>query len=192
MSDPDLSSDFFIRLNEGRESAAERLDRKYRGQLCQLVEREMGKRFASREDPEDPVQSAFKSLHRGIQEKRFRIDDSIGLWSLLVKIVRRKILKHVEYHNAQKRSPQKEAPLEGGWLPAREPRPEDAAHATDLIEQVLEGLQPPDPEIFLLRLEGCTRAEIAERVNCTEAAVRIKLDRIRDRLRRLLADDSDQ
>ena len=192
MSDPDLSSDFFIRLNEGSESAAEQLDRRYRRQLCDLVGREMGKRFAGREDPEDPVQSAFRSLHRGIMEKRFQIDDSVGLWSLLVKIVRRKILKHVEYHDAQKRAPGKETPAEAEWLPAREPRPEDAAHAADLIEQVLDGLEPPDPEVFFMRLGGCTRAEIAERVNCTEASVRIKLDRIRDRLRRLLVENGDR
>ncbi len=188
MSDRDFSADFFVRLNKGTESAAEQLDRRYRLQLCDLVSREMGKRFAAREDPEDPVQSAFRSVYRGIKEKRFQIDDSAGLWSLLAKVVRRKVLKHVEHHDTIKRTPDKETPAEGNWLPTGEPSPQDAAHAADVIEQVLKGLEPPDPEVFFLRLEGHTRAEIAERVNCTEAAVRIKLDRIRDRLRRLLGD----
>ena len=55
----------------------------------------------------------------------------------------------------------------------------------NLIEQVLEGLQPPDPEIFRLRLQGCTRSEIAQTVDCSDGVVKAKLDRIRDRLLRL-------
>ena len=56
----------------------------------------------------------------------------------------------------------------------------------DLIEQAIDGLKPPDPEIFRLHLEGFTRPEIAARFGFTEATVRAKLDRIRARLARLL------
>jgi RNA polymerase sigma factor (sigma-70 family) len=190
MSGPDLSGGFFDRLNVGSESAAEEVDRQFRKRLCALVEREMSKRFASREDPEDPVQSAMGSFYRGVDAQRFRIDSSSGLWSLLVTIVRRKILKHVEYHNAQKRRPEKEVSLDDQWLPAREPRPEDATELADLIEHVLAGLADPYPKIFRLRLEGYTRGQIAASVSCSEATVRFTLDRIRDRLKRLLADRS--
>lgn len=184
------STDFFIRLNAGTESAADRVDRRYREQLCSLVERELGRRFARRQDPEDVVQLAFRSFFRGIKDGRFRIDGSGGLWKLLERITRSKILKQVEYDDAKKRTPEKEVHLEEAqWLPAREPTPDDATHVADLIGQVLEGLHAPDPEIFRLRLQGHTRGEISRRVGCTEAAVRIKLDRVRSRLRRLLGPD---
>jgi RNA polymerase sigma factor (sigma-70 family) len=190
MSDPDLSSDLFRRLNAGSESAAEEVDRHFRQKLCTLVEREMGKRFASREDPEDPVQSAMRSFYRGIDDQRFQIDSSGGLWRLLEKITRRKILKHVERHDALKCTPKREVPAEGQWFLAREPNPEDAVEVADLVEHVLEGLKDPYPDIFRLRFQGCTRAEIAKRLNCSNASVRFKLERIRDRFRRLLADRS--
>jgi len=113
MSSPDFSQDFFIRLNEGTESAADEVDRRYREQLCAMVEREMGKRFAAREGPEDPVQSAFRSFYRGIEARRFQIDSSGGLWRLLETITRRKMLKHIEHHAAGVRRPDNEVHPQG-------------------------------------------------------------------------------
>jgi RNA polymerase sigma-70 factor (ECF subfamily) len=185
MSDPDFSSDFFIRLNNGTEAAAERVDRRFRQQLCSLVARELGKRLAVRQGPEDVVQSVFRSFFRGIDAHRFRIDTSGELWALLETIARHKILQHVEHNNAQKRTPDREVRAEGDLFLSREPLPEEAAHVADVIEQVLKGLEPPDPQVFRLRLEGYTREEIAKRVNCTLAAVRCKLDRIKARVKRL-------
>jgi RNA polymerase sigma factor (sigma-70 family) len=175
-------------LHRGSDSAAEEVDRRYRQKLCAFVEREMGKRFAGREDPEDPVQSALASFFRGVEEGRFRIDHSRKLWGLLATITRHKMLKHIEFMEAEMRNPEKEAPLEGDVAASPEPRAEDAVAVADLIEKVIEGLEPPAPEVFRLRLEGLTRKEIAKRVECTEAAVRVKLDWMRDRLRRLLGD----
>jgi len=190
MPGQDLSEDFFIRLNSGKESAAEEVDRLFRERLCSLVEREMDKRFAARESPEDAVQSALRSFYRGIGERRFRIDNSGGLWRLLEQITRRKILKHVEYHDANKRSPSSEKTAGEAAFPTREPAPEEAAAVADLIESVLDGLDEGSTEVFRLRFQGCTRAEIAKRMECTETSVRVKLERVRDRLRRLLASGS--
>ena len=147
----------------------------------------MGRRFAAREDPEDAVQSAMASFYRGVKEKRFQIDHSGKLWGLLATITRHKMLHHIENHDADKRNPEHEAGPAGDWIPDREPSPADALEVAELIERVIDGLEPPDPEIFRLRLEGHTRAEIARKFDLTEANVRCKLDRVRDRLRRLLA-----
>ena len=85
MPSSDGSKNFFRRLNESRESAAEELDRRYRKQLCGLVEREMGKRFRSRVDVEDPVQSALASFFRGVEEGRFVVNSSSELWRTVGK-----------------------------------------------------------------------------------------------------------
>jgi RNA polymerase sigma factor (sigma-70 family) len=183
----DAPKDFLLRLNDGRESAFEDFDRRYRRQLCALVEKEMGKRFAAREDPEDAAQSAMASFCRGVKEKRFHIDQSSKLWGLLATITCHKILKHIEYHDAGKRRPGDEVRPEGDVFHSREPSPEEAAHVANVIEQVVQGLRDPDPEIFRLRLEGYTRKEIAKKFDMTEANVKCRLDRIRDRLGKLLA-----
>jgi RNA polymerase sigma factor (sigma-70 family) len=186
MSGPDLSEGFFGRLNAGSESAAEEVDRRFRKRLCSLVEREMSKRFASREDPEDSVQSAMRSFYRGIGAQRFKIDSSSRLWKLLEEITRHKMLKHIEHHNTQKCTPNKEVSADEQWFNGRDPSPEEVVEVADLVACVLDGLEDPYPTIIRLRLEGYTRAQIAARVNCSEASIRFKLNRIRERLQRLM------
>lgn len=186
MSASELPTDFFIRLSEGSDSVAEEINRRYRRRLCALVEREMGKRFAAREDPEDPVQSALRSFFSGIEVNRFQVDQESKLWGLLATIAQHKALKHIERNTTAGRDPAAESPAGDEPLAGREPRPEDAVVTADLLEHVLDGLEPPTPEIVRLRLQGHTRAEIARLVDLTEANVRMKLDRVRDRLRRHL------
>jgi RNA polymerase sigma-70 factor, ECF subfamily len=184
----DSSKDFYIRLNEGQDLAFEQLARLYRPRLCALVERELGCRFLTREDPEDAVQSALTSFCRGIKDKRFHIDHGAKLWCLLERITRNKVLLHIEYFKALKRNPDREIPLEGDQFVSREPSPQDAAQIADLIERIIEGIDPPTPEILRLCLEGCTQKEIAAKLGITEGRVRSVLDFIRDRVRRLLSE----
>lgn len=190
MSSSDKSKDFFLRLNEGSQSAADELDRRYRERLCALVERELGSRFSARADAEDAVQSALASFFRGVREHRFHIDSAGGLWRLLEKVTCNKVRKLVRHHDTQGRAPGRESAAVGDPYWSREPMPEDAALAADLIAQVLQGLAPPDPEIFRMRLEGHSRSEIAQRFGLTEGSVRCRIDRLRERLQRLLGEDT--
>ncbi len=164
------------------ETAIIRVAESYRRQLCNLVEREMGKRFQSKVDSEDVVQSMYGSFFRGKRERDWTIDDEIDLWRLLATITRHKMLKRIEQITAAKRSPDKEVSAETNLLASREPSPDDAAVASDLIEKALDGLGPPYPEVVAMRLSGLTRKEIAEKLERTEAVVRSMLQRIRDRL----------
>ena len=122
---------------------------------------------------------------------KFEIASSADLWALLATITRHKILKHVEYHLAQKRRPDAEVGLPGDILPGRDPSPSDAAIAIDLMETVLAGLDPSYGEVFWLRLQGYTHAEIMDRVGLSRAELENRLERIAKRLRKLLATDSD-
>ena len=173
------------RLNAGSSSAANELDEQYRSRLCRLVEREMDRRFRRREDPEDVVQSAFRTFYRRNAKGEFRIDSSVDLWRLLETITRYKILKHVEKLGAGKRNPRREEYPDGDGLHGKAPTPEEAAVAADLMEKALTGLDETYVKVFHLRLANCTEEEIAAKLDCTRAFVRTKLSRIRDRLERL-------
>jgi len=73
MSNTAHDSNFFIRLHEGKESAAEAVDRKYRDRLCRLVAKQLGQRYISSEESEDLVQPALRSFHQRIDVNRIRI-----------------------------------------------------------------------------------------------------------------------
>jgi RNA polymerase sigma-70 factor (ECF subfamily) len=189
MSDSQPPDDIAARLNAGADSAAAELDEQYRARLCRLVEREMNCRFRRKEDPEDVVQSAFRTFYRRNALGEFHIDSTGDLWRLLATITRHKILKHVEKLGAGKRDPKREEHPEGDNLPGRDPAPEEAAITADLMEHALAGLDEIHVQVFHLRLQNCTEEEIAAALGCTRAFVRTRLQRIRERLQRLSEDD---
>jgi RNA polymerase sigma-70 factor (ECF subfamily) len=176
------------RLKADANLAAPELDEQYRARLCQLVEREMNRRFRRREDPEDVVQSAFRTFYRRNSKGEFHIDCSVDLWRLLETITRHKILKHVEKLGAGKRNPKREEYPEGDDLRGQVPTPEDTAIAADLMENAMAGLDETYVKVFHMRLQKCTEEEIAAKLGCTRAFVRTKLNRIRDRIERLSDD----
>ena len=190
MSRPELSSAFFVRLGEGTASAAEVVDKRFRRKLCLLVENELRQRFGGRLDPEDVVQPAMRSFFRGIDHKGWRVNSEEALWGLLAAITRTKIKKTVEQQTAAKRKSSRE--VEGDLLsvPSPEPAVEEVVLVADLIEHVVADLQPPDPEIFRLRLEGHAVSEIARLTNLPRGRVRMTVNRIRNRLRKLLSDSA--
>jgi RNA polymerase sigma-70 factor (ECF subfamily) len=185
MSDIQSHKSLVKQLNMGASSAAARLDEAYRSKLCQLVEREMNRRFRRREDPEDVVQSAFRTFYRRNARGEFHIDSTVDLWRLLETITRHKMLKHVEKHDAGKRTLRREEYPNGDCLHGQAPTPEEVAIAADLMEKTLAGLDETYVKVFHLRLANCTEEEIGVKLGCTRAFVRTKLERIRDRLRRL-------
>ncbi len=140
------------------------MDDLYRGRLCQLVEREMNRRFRRREDPEDVVQSAFRTFYRRSAQGEFRIDTSTDLWRLLETITRHKLLKHVEKLGTAKRNPRREEYPERDDLPGCAPTPAEAAIAADLIENALAGLDASYVSIFNLRLQKHTEEEMAAKL----------------------------
>ncbi len=171
------------------ESIAEQCDDEYRSKLCRLVSREMNERFRRREDPEDVVQSAFRTFYRRNALGEFHFDSTADLWPLLATITRRKILKHAEKMTAGRRGLDREECRAGEELCDASPSPEEVAIAADLVERTLDGLDESYAAVFHGRLQNCTETEIAEQLGCTRALVRVKIQRIRDRLARF-ADES--
>lgn len=190
MSDSDSEREFLDRLNKGTPSAADEVNQRYWPDLCRLVGQLWGSRLRGKEDPEDIVQSVLCSFFRGVADGRFQIDYTGALWRLLEKITRRKILQHVGRYEPAKRDPGREVCHNGDRLVAGDPTPSQAAVLAEVIENVLDGLEPVDSEIFQLRLQGHTQAEIAKKLELKRGVVRYKLDRIKDRLSRLLETDS--
>ncbi len=177
--------EFLCRVSRGNPSAAAELDHRYRQRLCRIVQGAWDRSFRQREDPEDVVQTVFRTYFRRAARGEFQIADSSDLWALLAKITRRKVVNRAEYHRAAKRRMGAETVLPIDLGGTRDPEPADAAIAAELVEKTLQGLEPRAGEVFQLRLAGCTEKEIAVELICTRAEVRLQLKRIRERLTQL-------
>ena len=103
--DRDLVSDY----QAGSESAARDLFDKYCERLMKLAKRRIGQRMASRFDPEDVIQSAFRTFFTRVKNDEFTFEAEDDLFKLLVRLTVRKTLRRIEHHSAAKRNPNLEA-----------------------------------------------------------------------------------
>jgi RNA polymerase sigma factor (sigma-70 family) len=179
----------------GAHAAVQPLWERYFEQLVRLARARLRAAPRGPADEEDVALSAFDSFCRGAAAGRFpRLDDRGDLWRLLVTITVRKATDYVRGESRQRRGGGRvvgeaaldaAAPEAGRWLDqviGREPTPEFAAQVADECRRLLEGL--PDDElrtIALLRMEGYSNEQIAERLGCGLRSVERKLDRIRKR-----------
>jgi DNA-directed RNA polymerase specialized sigma24 family protein len=183
-------------LKSGGDAAAQRLWERYFERLVRLAGKKLqdGRRPRTVEDEEDAALSAFDSFCRGIDRGRFpRLADRDDLWRLLVVLTVRKALDQVERHGAAKRGGHHWvggfSPLGGGDDPggdplgrllSSEPTPELAVMVAEEHQRLRDALGDVALRRVLdLRLEGCTREEIAEQMGCAVATVKRKPDVIR-------------
>jgi RNA polymerase sigma factor (sigma-70 family) len=73
----------------------------------------------------------------------------------------------------------REVPLE---VESPEPSPSQAVQATDRMEQLTAGLSPLEIEVLILRRQGLTFVEIADRTGLNERTVRRVIETVRSRM----------
>jgi RNA polymerase sigma factor (sigma-70 family) len=132
-------------------------------------------------DEEDVVLSAFNSFFRAARAGRFpELHDRTGLWPLLVKITARKAINQVKRQQAKKRSSAaEEAVADLAQLVGDEPSPQFAAEVAEQVERLLGLLDDELRKVAVMKLEGFTNEEIADRFGVVERSIARKLARIR-------------
>ena len=179
-------------LKAGDTDAAQKLWERYFGALVRLAHARLRTAARGAEDEEDAALSAFDSFCTAAAQGRFpRLDDREDLWRILVTLTQRKALNQVERQQTQKRGGGRvvgETTLGGAselqslldGLAGPEPSPEFAAMIADECRQRLESLGEDSlRQVALMRMEGYTNDEIAERLGCGLRTVSRKLELIR-------------
>jgi RNA polymerase sigma-70 factor (ECF subfamily) len=180
------------RLRSGEDAAAREVFERFAGRLIGLARGHFNQILARKVDPEDVVQSAFKSFFVRHREGKLEVGDSDGLWNLLTLITLRKCADRVEYFRADRRDAAREAAGPAGDRSDpgpialdREPRPEEAAILAETVELLFRDLDAHERPILELSLQGCTVPEIAGQLGRAERSIRRLRERIRKRLERL-------
>ena len=178
-------------LRAGDEAAARELWRRYFEALVRLARARLRARVFA--DEEDVALSAFDSFYAGMARGRFPdIADRDDLWRLLVTMTARKASNQARRESRQKRGggrvvresalaagPESEAE-DLGQVIGPEPSPEFAAQVAEECGRRLNGL--PDESlrsVALMKMEGYTNDEIADRLGCDPRTVTRKLKVIR-------------
>lgn len=178
------------RFHSDEDAAARDVFERYARQLVALARRQFAPRLAHRIDPEDVVQSAFKSFFLGHREGKLRVGDWDKMWNLLALITQRKCADRIEYLRAQRRDIDREVPAPNGadlsWPPVagREPLPEEVAGLTETIESLFRSTDEDERPVLELSLQGHTAAEIAVRLGMALRTVHRLREKIHKRLLR--------
>ena len=184
-------------LKSGDNASAELVFKRYARRLIGLAASRLPAPVRTKEDPEDAVQSAFKSFFARQKKGEFQPEDWDELSTLLTYLTVCKVDRRIRKHLAAKRDVRKEtAPAanedgdtSGFQATAPDPTPAEAAMVSDTLQELMKGLDPSDQQILTMRLQGHTTAEIADEVGLSERTVFRVLDTIKDRVRKLVKED---
>lgn len=182
----DESDDLIERCRRGEQDAARVLFDAYVERLLPLARRRISQRLTSRVDPEDIVQSVFRTFFARLKEDKFEIGGQDDLFRLLVRITVHKTLRQIAHHKAAKRDPSQEAGHTDSaqeqmlQLLTHEPTPEATVTFLDQLEHFMGMLPEQDRQILALRMEGFSTEEIAQKIGSYDRKVRRVLERIRD------------
>lgn len=185
MPDTSESKVLVSRWRAGDQDAAKELFDRYASRLVALARRQISQRLVSRVDPEDVVQSVFRSFFGRVKAGKFRIEDQDDLGKLLVRITVHKTLRKVEYHLAAKRDPRMEA-VQGDFASDdllqvldRDPTPEAVVAFLDQLDHLLSQLRPEERQILEMRFQGYSNGEITKKLGIYDRKIRRLIERVR-------------
>ena len=164
----------------GRVPGFEReLVEKYSRRLLGLARNRLPEQIRKRVDPEDVVQSVYRSFFRRLRAGQLDLNESGAVWHLLAAITYRKVQQAARFHQQQRRDVRRETPLDGSWdasarprdLPQPEPGPEDLAVLYETLDHFVRRLPASYRDIMSLQLQGHSVDEIAGQVKRSRRTV---------------------
>jgi RNA polymerase sigma-70 factor (ECF subfamily) len=186
----DQSVNLMARWQAGDQQAASELFHRYADRLIALARSRLSPRLSQRVDPEDVVQSAYRSFFAGAREGQYDLERGGDLWQLLVVITLHKLHDQVRRHTSDKRSVEAEQNFGSedsllslqAQLLSHTPSPVEALTLADLVQQVMRGLEPVERRMLRMRLQGHTLEEIAAETRLSRRSVRRVLERVKEQL----------
>lgn len=187
----DSFAEFLKRLQAGDDDASRQLFQRFARQLIAMARRRFDGQLKHKIDPEDVVQSAYKSFFYRYAEGNVDIGNWNSLWGLLTIITVRKCTERIAYHRAQRRDAAREisasgseqaAPLE---ILSREPTPMEATELSETLERLFADLDDHERPVLELSLQGYSTREISKQLQRAERTVRLLRERVRKRLERM-------
>jgi RNA polymerase sigma-70 factor (ECF subfamily) len=194
---PDSFAEFVTRLRAGEDAATRELFGRFTRQLMAVALRHIDAGLRHKVDPEDVVQSAYKSFFVRYGGGALDAVNWNSLWGLLTLITVRKCADRAAHHLAARRGVAREASRSRGDESApppdfvgREPSPLEAAVLTETVDRLLAGLDADERPVLELSLQGYTTREISERLGRAERTVRLLREGVRTRLERMQREGS--
>jgi RNA polymerase sigma-70 factor, ECF subfamily len=192
MSEDRSFDNLMARLRTGDNDAATKVFNRFANRLIELARRRLAPEVRQKLDPEDVLQSVFRSFFAHQAAGQITgLESWDSLWSWLAVITLRKCGKRTDYFFSERRDVHREVPVEpchddesdsDNGTSSDEPTPSEAAMLTETVEQLMSRFEGRHREILSLILQGHAVREISLQVGCTERMVYRVLDRVKEML----------
>jgi RNA polymerase sigma-70 factor (ECF subfamily) len=188
----DESRQLVLRASRGDALAVDELLERHLPGLRAYVRKNISPTLLAKESGSDVVQSVCREVLEAVD--RFRYEGEAAFRAWLYQMALRKLVDRLRYHNAQKRDANRQSGSthvdEIALLASSIRSPsKDAMLREEMqaLERGFEKLSDADRDILrMIYIEGKTHAQVAEQLECSEAASRKQLSRALARLSRLI------
>jgi RNA polymerase sigma-70 factor (ECF subfamily) len=180
------------RLQHGQPDASTELYLRYAERLLALAAAQSSPDLARRVDPEDIVQSVFRTFFRRASLGHYTVPDGEEIWKLLLVMALNKVRATGAFHRAAKRDVRRTAGGEAFDRAVESHPGQDEAALNCLrmvVEELLEGLPEAHRRMIELRIEGHEVNDIATAVRRSKRSVERVLQDFRGRLDASIEED---
>jgi RNA polymerase sigma-70 factor (ECF subfamily) len=186
-------AEWMDRLRARDEAAARRVFREYAGRLIALAAQHLDPATRRRVDPEDVVQSAFRSFFARQAEGQWDLAEETNLWGMLATITVRRCGRQRALAHAGRRDVKREVGTANGdaaWHPtAPEPSPAEALALAETVDALLARFSDRERPIVAQLLQGDGVPAVSARLGCSERKVYRVQQHLREGLQRWLCEE---
>ncbi len=178
----DDSRDTVQAASAGNPAAVDTLLTRYLPSVRAFLRLRAGGLLLARESASDLAQSVCRDVLQSLDQFRYDGEDGFRRW--LFKTAQRKIVDRYDYYKAQRRTPDRESPrlvTDTLAVYGDVPSPSHQLMAKEQLERLenaVEALPEDQREAFILcKVVGLTRRTVADDLNLSEGAVKMRLHR---------------
>lgn len=173
MSDP-TSGDLLKQYQAGESAAATAIFDRYVEKLMALARARISPQLQRRLDPQDVVQSAFRSFFVHAKNRDYQLTRSGDLWRLLARTTLNKLYGQVEKQTAERRSVRREVPddFQLADFATHDPTIVEVVALGEQLRLILAGLSHEERVVLLLTLQGQSTTDICKELARSERTVR--------------------
>jgi RNA polymerase sigma-70 factor, ECF subfamily len=180
-----------LKVQAGEQEAATTLYLRYANQLRALAARQSSPALAARVDPDDIVQSVFRTFFRRVVKDQYEVPRGEDLWKLFLVVALNKIRNAACFHNAARRDVRQTIGLAAFPGDVQTPTAPDESSLTILnlvVDEMIARLPATSQPIVKLRIEGHEVADIATQTGRSKRSVERVLQHFREQLKAALDD----
>lgn len=173
-------------VKTGDEEAATAIYERYAKRIHGLVSSQMSERLSAQVQPEDIVQSVFKSIFRGVSSGGYDVPKGGELWQLIAVVAIHKVRKNASRGNALRRDSRRTQSIEPSddldFFDRSTPEQFEVA-----IREATESLKPAERSVVIYRVQGYSVEEISEKLDRSRRGIERLLQSAREKLAKLLS-----